>query len=74
MNSRGATRSLGGTLFDARGIVHEKPDGNTPKKPHFLYVDTTDKIHHVTRSSLNQNDTLRLRLNNALIECQPFKM
>jgi hypothetical protein len=38
MNSRDATKSLGDTPFDARGIVHEKIDENTPQKPHFLSV------------------------------------
>ena len=66
MNSGGATKSLGGTLLDARGIVHDKPNRNIPQKPHFLYVNTIDKIHYVTRSSLKQrcmlHATLRLRL------------
>lgn len=39
MNNRGATRSLGGTLFDARSIVHDKLDENIPQKPY----DSTEK-------------------------------
>ncbi|PHZ07798.1 uncharacterized protein RHIMIDRAFT_273838, partial [Rhizopus microsporus ATCC 52813] len=54
MNSRGATRSLGGTLFDARGIVHDKLDGNTPiKTPLFVRATVLKSISHVTRSSFH---------------------
>ena len=32
MNNRGATGSLGGTLFDARGTAQEKIDESTSRK------------------------------------------
>ncbi|KAL4208156.1 hypothetical protein AB4K20DRAFT_1806710 [Rhizopus microsporus] len=46
---RNAIRSLEGTLFDARGIVHDKLDENTSQNLRFLSVRRYGKASHTLR-------------------------